>query len=386
MPASATKNRTTNPKNAEELAKVVRDCVDTRTPLIDYGIAHESLGHAPPAEHTKLVQRRHGSGIIEHYDRDLIVRAAAGARIRDLNKALKKKDQFLPIDADDDMTLGEAINHNVYGPLRVRYGSIRDLLLGLGYIDGEGRDVRVGGRTVKNVAGYDLTRFMVGGLGEMGIVHEATVRTYAIPKQTVTVTIKTDAPSRMDEQLTEWMISPAAPTHLAMHFDDGDWLIQVGYHGSNNSCEAQYEALRRLALAAAASGPFNIIDTLHQSFAEDHASRIEWQRWRREATALVKIIVPPSQTGAMCEKIAKWNQEKLSIRALPVHGCIFAGGDVDAAELDGLIGDSIRMWYARPDSIAPFGPPQADWPMLQRLKNTMDPHGILNPSRFLKVK
>lgn len=93
----------------------VRDATASHRPLIDYGLAHAGLGHAPPAEHTRFAQEADPSnaGILEHYVRDLTVRAAAGITIGDLQKALAPTNQFAPIDADDDITLGEAIHHNI---------------------------------------------------------------------------------------------------------------------------------------------------------------------------------------------------------------------------------------------------------------------------------
>ena len=194
-----------------DIVAVLGNAIASHRPLIDYGLAHAALGHAPPAppaEHTRFAQEADPAnrGILEHYVRDLTVRAAAGITIGDLQEALAATNQFAPIDADDDITLGEAIHHNMWGPLRVGYGSIRDLLLGLGYIDGEGRDIRVGGRTVKNVAGYDVTRFMVGSLGELGVVHEATLRTYAIPESVLEVEMTVKDPAIFDERGTGKLI------------------------------------------------------------------------------------------------------------------------------------------------------------------------------------
>ena len=216
-------------ENPAALQELVRDCLSKLQPIVDYGVAHTGLGHAPPTEHVRLVQ--HG-GVIEHYERDLTVRAAAGATLASLQKALALKNQFIPIDADGDITLGEVINHNMYGPLRVSYGSIRDLLLGLRFIDGGGRDIGVGGRTVKNVAGYDVTRFMVGSLGELGIVYEATLRTYAIPKHTRTVQLLIENPATLDDCLAEWLLSEAAPAAIVWHTSNQRWVGRLAYFGT----------------------------------------------------------------------------------------------------------------------------------------------------------
>ena len=126
MSDTATTNRTVELNSPEALVDLVRDCLEQQTPIVNYGVGHRDLGNCPPAEHVKLIQR---GGVIEHYQRDFTVRAAAGITIGELQKALAPTGQFAPVDADDDITLGEVIDHNVYGQLRVQYGAMRDLLL-----------------------------------------------------------------------------------------------------------------------------------------------------------------------------------------------------------------------------------------------------------------
>lgn len=376
------------------LAQLAKQCVADRLPIVDYGFAHRGLGHPPPARHLKIVQR---GGVIEHYQRDLTVLAAAGATIRQVQSDLQAANQFLPIDADDDLTLGEVIAHNVYGPLRVGYGAARDLLLGLNYLDGWGRDIHVGGRTVKNVAGYDVTRFMVGSLGELGCVYEATLRTSAVPESILSVDLQLENPATLDAVLTDWLVSDAAPTYLSLHLDSREWRVCLGYFGQPEGCRAQFEALRLFLTAH--SPETAIVGHREHSLEQDGHGRAQRRRWRRQASALVKLIVPPACTGAVCRDLIEKlpHHPRLRIEAFPVHGCVFAGGDLDAAQAGQLDRhasqlvqsvNGLRVWHARPagaESIDPWGPAQPDWSILTRLKHTMDPLGIFNPGRFLPV-
>jgi len=374
--------------------ELVRDCDQKRLPIVDYGLAHGGLGNEPPEQHVKLVQ--HGQ-VIEHYERDMTVRVAAGASIGDIQATLAATNQFLPIDADADMTFGEVIMHNVYGPLRLTYGSMRDLLLGLRYIDGVGQDIHVGGRTVKNVAGYDVTRFMVGSMGQFGLVYEATVRTYAMPEQTVTAMLELAEPQQLDDVLSDWLLSDAAPTWMELLRSDNAWRISVGYHGRNTATDVQLDAMRDLVadttglqLAGSSTGP--VMAELSQQQAR--------RTWRRQAAAVVKIIVPPASTGQTCQAISLWcgDNQPLTIEAVPTHGCIFAGGDISepaARSLDDMIMTQMiavgghRTWYRRPqgtDTIPPFAPAQDDWQLMGRLRRVMDPNNLFNPGRFLPVE
>ncbi len=374
--------------NVSALAQAVRDCAGQGLGLVDYGVAHRGLGNPPPVEHVRLEQR---GAILEHYERDYTVRAAAGIRMGDLQAALLKTRQFLPLEADDDLTLGEVINHHVYGGLRASYGSIRDLLLGLGYVDGQGREIRVGGRTVKNVAGYDLTRFMVGSLGELGVLSEATVRTYAVPEQTMTVEIVVNDPIALDGLLPAWLLSDAAPAWMVLNRAAAGWTLNVGYFGRLNGCVAQVRALETIL---AKVKDLTLGTTTDSTLERDLAQLALRRAWRRQAKAMAKVVVPPAMTGAICRVLAGAPDE-LFIDAMPIHGCLFVGGDLKAeraATLDRAITlaiqkiNGLRSWYARPagaETIAPFAPVQPDWLLLRQLKKTMDPGNLFNPGRFL---
>lgn len=386
MLQTATKNSTIT--NRDELVALINDCRVAALPIVDYGIAHTGLGHPPPAQHVALSQR---GGIIEHYERDLTLRVAAGATIAQIQDALKPTNQFLAVDADDDLTLGEAIAHNVYGPSRLTYGGLRDQLLGLRYMDGLGRDIHVGGRTVKNVAGYDVTRFMVGSLGELGVVYEATLRVYAIPQRVMSVELGIKDPGALDSLLANWLLADAAPTALSLQHDTSDWRIHLAYFGTSMSCATQ---LRSLETLIAGEAGFHIV-TVQKTTLEDFRRQQSVRRaWRRQAAALVKIVVPPMFAGATCSALAAL-EPQLQFDALPAHGCIFTGGELSSEQtvrltklIDHRLTDSqgVRVWHQRPpgtQTIEPFGPPQPDWFMLEKLKTTMDPHMLLNPGRFL---
>jgi len=379
--------------NPEMLSQLVRRCIQQDTPLVDYGRDHDQLGHPPPIPHARLTQT---GDILEHHERDMTVRAAAGITIGRLQAVLGARNQFFPIDADDDLTLGEVINHNVYGPLRVGYGAARDLILGLRYVDGEGHQIHVGGRTVKNVAGYDLSRFMVGSFGEMGIVYEATIRTYAIPQIVGATCFTIDDLSALDGQMTTWLKTDAAPTWLAASVQHGKARVNTGYFGRAKACGVQRAALHALVDGLDAASMDMSCD---QDFAADIGWRHTWRQWRRSATLLCKLIVPPASTGTACQRLRAWTDDGNGRRldAMPIHGCIFVGTDEADADVDSLDAcvndlveslDALRQWHRRPPNaptVPPFAPPQPDWPMLQRLKTAMDPHGLFNPGRMLET-
>lgn len=374
-----------------EVASAVKTAIRTGVAITDYGIAHMGLGN-PPAEHcTRLTQT---GSVIEHYVDDMAVRVAGGCTMAELARTLEQAGQFLPLDADDDLTISEIISHNVYGPMRAGYGSARDLLLGLTFVDGQGRQVGVGGRTVKNVAGYDVTRLMVGSLGELGVITEAVLRTYALPVRTRIVDLQLDDPQVLDDVMTAWLTTDAAPVWLQLTCEQDNFTLHLGYHGSSLGGMAQVRSLETLIDK---TPDVHIAASQEYDYASDARERAAHRVWRRYTAAIVKVIVPPASTGFVCHSLAHApaGQPMRQIEADPAHGCIFVGGNLSAQQaqqLDQQIQHLIqpaggfRVWYQRPSdalTIPPVSPAQPDWALLGRIKRTLDPHNILNPGRLL---
>ena len=115
--------------------------------------------------------------LIEHAVGDLTVTVEAGLKLKDLQQQLQTHNQFLPIDPATADT----------GSWRQGYGGIRDLLLGISFVRADGEIAKAGGRVVKNVAGYDLMKLFTGAYGTLGVISQATFRTYPIPEASKTV-------------------------------------------------------------------------------------------------------------------------------------------------------------------------------------------------------
>ena len=377
--------------HSNDLIQLVRNCGAIGQAIIDYGVAHTGLGHSPPRHYVQLIQQ---GEVIEHYHRDMVVRTGAGAMMGPLQSHLYRSNQFIPIDGDDDITLGEIVTHNVYGPLRVGYGTAKDLILGLKYIDGLGRDIHVGGRTVKNVAGYDITRLMVGSLGELGCIYEITLRTSPIPKTVITVDIAVNNSAVLDNFISHQMVVDTAPSYLSLKIHRGESTVSLGYFGHSEAYQIPMKSLD--SVFANVTG-IHIRQVQEHTFEQDVSNRTRWRSWRRTAQALAKVIVPPANTGVVSQSLSDWASDHgaITIDALPTHGCIFVGGHLEPnttmaldQEITRLITlyDGLRVWYAKPqatESIEPFVPVQPNWPMLTKLKHTMDPLRLFNPGRFL---
>ncbi len=130
--------------------------------------------------------------IIEHEVVDLIITVEAGVTLSQLQKFLTVYRQFLPLDPinTNQRTLGGIVATNSAGPLRLQYGSCRDLILGLKVVLPDGTIIRTGGKTVKNVAGYDLSKLFIGSMGTLGVITEITFK--LSPRSTQSQTLWAD--------------------------------------------------------------------------------------------------------------------------------------------------------------------------------------------------
>ncbi len=372
--------------------ELVREHAARGEPVIDYGRWHRGVGYPPATSRGTTIA--FAGEACEHFTSDFTVRVETGITLGRLNQRLADDGQFVPIEGDEAMTLGECIAHNVYGPMRLGYGAMRDLTLGLAFIDAQGNSIVTGGRTVKNVAGYDVSRFMVGNLNELGLMYQATLRTYAIPTHTLHITLNCEDPMVVDCGLTRWLLSDAKPTWLVMRSCDDGWRLHVGYHGTEKACARQSKAMGEQLIHL--SGVEFENEALGD-FGIDQRTRRELRAWRGSVNSLVKLVVQPSDAGVWAKKLRQ-HERLLQIETYPAHGCLWVGGNLNAArvtQLDRFITDGLqgltgfRMWYERPAetlaTIKPIAPVQPDWGILRKIKKVMDPQNLFNPGRFLSA-
>ncbi len=179
---------TTAPGSEEDLAAALREAFRSRKSVVFRGGGTRS-GLGRPVRPDLVLDLRRLSGILEHHRDDLTVEARAGTTVAELNAALAGRRQFLPLDppCPERATLGGVIAAGDPG-FRVVPGSRpRDLLLGLEALLADGVPVRCGGRVVKNVTGYELTKLFTGSLGTLGAITRVTLRLRAIPEVSRTV-------------------------------------------------------------------------------------------------------------------------------------------------------------------------------------------------------
>lgn len=158
----------------------------------------------PADNYHLMVSTKKLNGIIDHAVEDLTVTVESGMKIKDLQDFLALKGQFLPIDPcfPDFATIGGIVATGNTGSWRQRYGGVRDLLLGISFLRGDGKEAKGGGKVVKNVAGYDLMKLFTGSYGNLGVITDVTFRTFPLPENSLTLVMTGDKESIYQLQKT----------------------------------------------------------------------------------------------------------------------------------------------------------------------------------------
>lgn len=160
-----------------EIASAVRDAAASQTALRIVGRGSWLDAGSPVAAETHLTLAG-DSGIVSYVPDDLTVTARAGTTLNELEQTLGVHNQWIALDPDGggDVTVGATVATCSYGPAAALFGTPRDQVLGMTVILGTGDIIHVGGHVVKNVAGFDLTRLMIGAWGTLGVITEVTLR------------------------------------------------------------------------------------------------------------------------------------------------------------------------------------------------------------------
>ena len=288
-------------------------------------------------------------GEIDHHVADMSAAIAANVPLATVQEILAKADQWLPIDGDSRLTVGELVESNSSGPLRLGYGHWRDLLLGAQFHNGSGELITAGGRTVKNVAGYDLTKFMIGQRGVFGRLVSLTTRTYKRPAGAILATFSPQA------KLIERLIPSTAKPQWAILTPDS---LLCGYVGDE----------RALSFYANELPQWNPRNVARRSLEDDTAHR--GSLWQGEFRA----AVPPAQVKQFVDaaRPQQWVAD-------PAFGIVLGSGFDEAMinQAAKAFGGTVTLTARNAGNFFDV-PPGPQRELLERLKKAFDPDNRLS--------
>jgi glycolate oxidase FAD binding subunit len=376
------------PADAAACSRAVAEAAAaSRTIRIRGGGTKDYLGDLLPTD--AVLDTTAIAGVVAHVPSDLTVTVAAGTRFSDVRMALERAGQFLPLDPPhaEAATIGGIVAANSTGFWRSRYGGVRDLLIGASTVLGDGTIARSGGRVVKNVAGYDLNKLLVGSLGTLGVVVECTFK--VLPRPAVTAGAHAEFARAADAFAAADFIvrTPARPASLAVSRRAGaHWELALQADGDAAPVERTLEMLAQSARAHGGSSQRRD-DVAAVLVALNEISG-------RASGTVVRAALPLAAqsafaaTAAGLEGFAQLVADAASgIVRVELRG-------EDAVALDGagallvaarVCGGSARI-EQRPQPMSSRGRAWADAEpagrfLMRRLKEAFDPRGILEPGR-----
>ena len=362
------------PASVEELADALRTGAEHKSVRVRGSRSKWSWGGAG-ADPDLVLDTTGLDRVVEHAAGDLIVTSQAGVRLADLQDQLASSGQRLALDPPEpDATIGGVVATAASGPRRLRYGTPRDLLIGITVVLADGTVARSGGKVVKNVAGYDLGKLFTGSFGTLGVIAECTFRLHPLAAARRVVTVETTEPGPLVRELLR---SPLEPS--ALEWDSA--ALHTLFETVEPAADAQAQALITLA------GGGVVSDRLPVGFGAR-----PWQ----DGDVALKLTHRLSSLTAVLDVVRR-RLEGARIAAHAGSGVVQIGWrpDADNADLASVVEDLRRdaaehdgtlvVVDAAPDvkaNLDVWGPVRG-LEVMRRIKAQFDPGGRMSPGRFV---
>ena len=316
------------------------------------------LGHRAQGVALSVVEHR---GIIEYDPRELVLTALAGTPLVEIEAALSDADQMLtfePPHFGKQATLGGTLACGLSGPRRPYAGAARDAVLGCKLLNGKGELLRFGGRVIKNVAGYDISRLMVGAYGTLGVLLECSLKVLPRPASSLTV-IHECAPEAAIDRMSQLLSQPIPVDASCYHAGH----LSIRLAGSEQAVKHAHDNLGG--------------EVIENGASFWHALREQQLPFFQSATPLYRILVKPDTSSLPIAGnwLLDWGgAQRWLVSDTPlaaIRECVAAvGGHVTC----------FRNNEPHSEVFEPLTTPL--FKLHQRLKNSFDPHGIFNRGRM----
>lgn len=298
--------------------------------------------------------------VIEHSQADMVVSVEAGITLEKLESELGKAGQFLPLDPFNSPghTIGGLLATGWTGPLRLRYGSPRDFLIGIRVALPDGKLASAGGRVVKNVSGYDLMKLHYGALGSLGVIVAASFKVFPKPLHDVTVTSRGGW-----ADVERALAAPITPVALEL-FSDGRVLAEF-------------------------AGSRDAIDRVVEGLGWTQSEPSVWDEHGKRAPAIwVRIAVPRQRLRDVISTLPEGADWWASPGTGIAHWSVASDPQIvrDVRLKAEAEGGSLVLLKAPDDftqELGAWGKRASTIEVMRRIKRAFDPNGILNPGRFV---
>jgi glycolate oxidase FAD binding subunit len=248
LPASLVTSLVASPDSTEEAAAVMRVAAEHELAVVARGGGSRLSWGTPPSRCDVVIDTSLMSRVVEHAAGDLVVRLQAGARMGEVAAVLARAGQEIALDVPGDASVGGVVASGLAGPRRLRYGTPRDLLIGITIVRADGAVAKSGGKVVKNVAGYDLGKLYAGSAGTLGLITEATFRLHPLPAARAYVTAEYVAVSVACDAVAAASNSPLVSSAVELTRAEPGGPIQVGVLLEGSADGVQARSMRMAGL------------------------------------------------------------------------------------------------------------------------------------------
>jgi len=376
------------PGTAEDLARALRWARGVGLKAAPRGGGTKLGWGNPPAACDLVLSTSRLNTILEHAWADMTVIVEAGCRVGNLQEALAEHGQRLALDPlwPERATIGGILSTNDSGTLRVRYGSLRDLIIGITVALPDGTLARSGGKVVKNVAGYDLAKLFTGAMGTLGVIVQAIFRLHPLPRESRSLSFS-GTPESLNQLQLGIQASKLTPTGLQLRAEPGRAQLDIRFEGTAAGIQAQVNQVLQIARSTPGADAPVSVWAAHQGI------------WDGALPALVaKFSVLPAQLAATCAQVERVaGAESLAWKVVGQSagtGYVRLEGKEPALRtaLLTLRDEIVRMGgtmaalgcpVAVKRGLDVWGPPSDAQPLMLRVKQRFDPDGTLNRGRFV---
>lgn len=318
-----------------------------------------------PLEGVQSIDLTGLSGILEYQPGEFTFTALAGTRLSEVEQILSQHGQYLPFDpllVERGATLGGTVAANSSGPGRFHYGGVRDFLVGVRYLDGNGNLVRGGGKVVKNAAGFDLPKLMVGSLGALGVLVELSFKVLPKPESFATLRLEFDDLSAALQAMQVASTARLDVDALDLVPEDGRYIVWIRLGGLQLALPARMDRLCSL---------FDRSEVIQGQEEADLWRAARQLAWAPPESSLVKAALTPGRIP----RLESFLESRLVLRRYSCGGQMaWLATSTPLKEVD--------EWFKllQLNGVAFIGPP--GWPRLgefagrpfyRRVKEALDP-------------
>ena len=366
------------PASTEEIAAVLRYANGNSITVAPYGGGTKQSWGSPI--HPSLILHTHRLGTVrEHTWQDMTCTVQAGCTWSSMQLSLAKHGQFVALDPlwPDRATIGGIAATNDSGSLRLRYGSLRDLIIGMTIVLADGTVARSGGKVVKNVAGYDLHKLMTGAFGTLGIITEITFRLHSIPRHVQSFTIASLDVEALGQLLMKILDSHLSTQSLQLRSSLSGFALDVRLATLPEVIRDQASSLSQLARSVQLEASDSDSDVWNAR--QEHFDQTEY--------LVVKATMLPSDISHIAATIRTLGGMSVTQATGIMTASIPAAASGQLPHLGEkleAIGGSLTVLH-HPAHAIPVAStvPSDTLPLMRELKHRFDPNRILNPGRFL---